>query len=104
MKKLKIRTFEEHLKEELKNEEFREEYYVELAKVHLAHRLAELRKEKNISQIELAKKARVSQQFISQLESAHGKNLTIATISKIAGSLGFGVKISFDKHKGIRVA
>ena len=103
MKKVKLHTFEEHLKEMLKDKDFKEGYYIELAKVNFAHRLAEIRREKKMSQIQLAKKARVSQQFISQLESADGKNLTLETISKIANSLGVGVKITFDKKKGIRV-
>ena len=97
MRKVRLENIEKHLREELKNEEFGKAYELECAKVALAQKIAELREEKHLRQIDLARKLGVSQQFISQIETGEEKNLTIETIIKIAKSLGRGVNISFPK-------
>jgi DNA-binding XRE family transcriptional regulator len=97
MRKVRLENIEKHLREELKNEEFRKAYELECAKVALAQKISELREEKHLRQVDLAKKLGVSQQFISQIETGDEKNLTIETIIKIAKSLGRGVSISFPK-------
>jgi DNA-binding XRE family transcriptional regulator len=97
MRKIRLENIEKHLREELKNEEFRKAYELECAKVALAQKISELREEKHLRQVDLAKKLGVSQQFISQIETGEEKNLTIETIIKIAKSLGRGVSISFPK-------
>jgi len=97
MRKVRLENIEKHLREELKNEEFRKAYELECAKVALAQKIAELREGKHLRQVDLAKKLGVSQQFISQIETGEEKNLTIETIIKIAKSLGRGVSISFPK-------
>jgi len=103
MNKTKLNTFENHLKSKLRNKKFADGYAVEKARVDLAHKISELRHERKISQVVLAKRLKVSQQFISQLESAEGQNMTLETLSRIAESLGFGVKITFPKEPGIVV-
>ena len=100
MKKVKLENVEIGLKEKLKDKEFRRLYELERAKVALAQRIAELREEKHLRQSDLAKKLGVSQQFISQIETGQGKNLTLETILKIARSLGRGLSISFPKITG----
>jgi len=97
MKKIRLEKINAHLKEELKNEEFRKAYEIERAKVALAQKIAELREERHLRQVDLAKKLGVSQQFVSQIETGQERNLTLETIIKIAKSLGRGVKISFPK-------
>lgn len=97
MKKVRLEKINSHLKEELKNREFRKAFELERAKVALAQRIAELRQEKHLKQVDLAKKLGVTQQFISQIETGQEKNLTLETLIKIARSLGRGVKISFPK-------
>ncbi|MDD5044062.1 MAG: hypothetical protein PHG51_00725 [Candidatus Omnitrophica bacterium] len=54
MKKIRLENTEKHLKEELKNERFRKAYELESAKVALAQKIAELRQEKHLRQIDLA--------------------------------------------------
>lgn len=100
MKKIRLAKIDRHLHEELKNKEFRKAFELERAKVALAQRIAELREEKHLRQIDLAKKLGVSQQFISQIETGQERNLTLVTILKIAKSLGRGVRISFPKASG----
>lgn len=97
MKKVRLENVDIDLKEKLKNEEFRKAYELECAKVALAQKIADLREEKHLRQVDLAKKLGVSQQFISQIETGEEKNLTIETIIRIARSLGRGVSISFPR-------
>ena len=89
-----------YLQEKLKDKEFRRLYDIERAKVALAQKIAEMRQEKHLNQKELASRLGVSQQFISQIETGEGRNLTLDTIIRIAGSLGHKVRISFPKSIG----
>lgn len=100
MAKVKLENYKIHLKEQLKNKKFRRYYEFERAKVVLAQRIAAIREEEHLRQIDLAKRMEVSQQFISQIETAQEKNLTLDTLLKIARSLGRGIKISFPKTTG----
>jgi DNA-binding XRE family transcriptional regulator len=104
MKKVKLEKFDKHLDENLKDVVFRREYELERAKVALAQKIARLREEKHLRQVDLAKKLGVSQQFISQIETSQEKNLTLDTLLNIAKSLGRGVRISFPKGVGLKVA
>ncbi|MBU4346273.1 MAG: helix-turn-helix domain-containing protein [Candidatus Omnitrophica bacterium] len=100
MRKVSLENIEIDLKEQLKDKEFKRLYEIECAKVALAQKIAQLRQDKHLKQVDLAKKLGVTQQFISQIETAEEKNLTIETLIKIAKSLGRGVKISFPKLSG----
>ncbi|MEI6631215.1 MAG: helix-turn-helix domain-containing protein [bacterium] len=97
MKKIRLEKIDAHLKEELKSVKFRKAYEIESAKVALAQKIAELRQEEHLKQSDLARRLGVSQQFISQIETAQESNLTLDTLLKIAKSLGRGIKISFPK-------
>ncbi len=102
MKKVRLESVDIDLKEKLKNKEFKRLYEVECAKVALAQKIAELRQDKHLKQVDLARKLGVSQQFISQIETGDERNLTIETLIKIARSLGRGIDISFPKPSGRR--
>ena len=94
--KIKLQNAEKHLNEKLKNPRFREAYELERVKVALAQKIAEIRDENNLKQSELARRMRVSQQFISQVEKGEG-NLSLETLWKLAHSLNTGIQISFSK-------
>ena len=100
MKKIRLQNVDIDLKQKLKNEKFKRLYEFERAKVALAQKIAELRQDERLKQVDLAKRLGVSQQFISQIETAQEKNLTLETLLKIAKSLGRGVTISFPKSSG----
>jgi DNA-binding Xre family transcriptional regulator len=97
MANIRLEKTDGHFQKMLKNEEFRRQYEIERAKVALAQKIAEMRQEKHINQKELAARLGVSQQFVSQIETGNGKNLTLDTIIRIAKSLGHRVCISFPK-------
>ena len=97
MAKIRLESFKKHLEEELKNPEFRRGFELERAKVSLAQKIAEIRQKENLNQAQMAKRMKVSQQFISQIETAEQNNLTLDTLLKIARSLNRGIKISFPK-------
>jgi DNA-binding XRE family transcriptional regulator len=96
-------NIQEYVQRKMKDKEFRRLYAIERAKVSLAQKIAEMRQEKKLNQKALAEKLGVTQQFISQIETGEGRNLTIDTLIKIAGSLGHSVCISFPKDKKERV-
>jgi DNA-binding XRE family transcriptional regulator len=100
MPQARIEKIDGYVKKKLKDKNFRKLYEVERAKVALAQKIAEMRQEKHLNQKELAAKLGVSQQFISQIETGVGKNLTLDTLIRIAESLGHKVKISFPRSEG----
>ncbi|MDP3042423.1 MAG: helix-turn-helix transcriptional regulator [Candidatus Omnitrophota bacterium] len=97
MKRIRLENVDIDLKEQLKNPKFKRLYELECAKVALAQRIAELREDKHMNQADLAKKLGVSQQFISQIETGEGSNLTLGTLLRLATTLGRSLKISFPK-------
>ena len=100
MPNVRIENIDGHFQEKMKNKEFRRLYQIERAKVALAQKIAEMREDKHLNQKELATRLGVSQQFVSQIETGEGRNLTLATIMRIAESLGHKVRITFPKSVG----
>ena len=77
----------ELLNEELKDESFKSSYEQVRKEYELIEAIVRIRKEKRISQIELAQRTRVSQQAISRLENE--KHIPkIDTLMKIVDGLG----------------
>ncbi len=101
MNKTKLENINSHLKEELKNEQFKIVYEQERAKVLLAQKIAEMRQKEKLTQSQLARMLNVSQQFISLIETAQEKNLTLNTLTNVARFLDRDVEISFPKSDGI---
>ena len=108
MSKIRLESIDSHLKELLRNKEFKRAYEREKVKVAIAQKLAEIRQDAHLRQSDLAKKLHVSQQFISQIETAQADNLTIDTLLNIARSLGRSIEISFpllsSQESGLKVA
>jgi len=59
----------------------------------LGEKIKTLRKEKNISQEELAKKSGISRATLSKLENGSLTKVSIATLDRILGVLGFTIDI-----------
>ena len=98
-KKVKIEKaidFDAHVKEELKDPEFKR-YYDEYGKqLEVAYRILQLRKKKKMSQAELAKKIGTKQSNVARIEAGQ-QNLTTETLQRIASAFNRELKIDFVK-------
>jgi DNA-binding XRE family transcriptional regulator len=64
-----IERVDEHLKEKLKDPYFKELYELEEQKLGIVKRIIDYRVKNNLTQGQLARKARVTQQHISKIEN-----------------------------------
>lgn len=88
-------TFEQHLKESLKDPEFRKAWADSEIEYQLGRKLIEARLKRNISQRELAKRAHTTQAVISRIEGMNS-NPSICMLKKLAGALGLKLKVGFE--------
>ncbi len=92
-KTIKAVDFQEYLNKQLKNKKikyFYEEYGKQL---EIAYQIIKLRKEKRMSQIELARQIGTTQSNIARMESGQ-QNFTIGILNKVAGIFDKELKIS----------
>ena len=95
MKKEKVRTFRNRLREDLNDPEFKAHYQEERQALKLAMKIAKLREKKGLSQQQMAKLMGTSQQAVSRIESGEYEGFTLKTLEKIAEATGTRVKIEF---------
>lgn len=87
-------SFNKYLEEQLKDEDFKEDYNFEKKIAEMAVKIQKTRIDNGISQQELAKKAHITQQQLSGVEN--GSNYTIKTLFKICKALGLKkIELSF---------
>ena len=92
----KAKDFQKYLAEKLKNPKFRR-YYNEYGKqLEIAYQILKLRKQKGISQAELAKKIGTKQSNVARMETGQ-QNFTTDTLQKIASVFKRDLKIEFVK-------
>ncbi len=92
----KVVDFQVYLAEKLKNPKFRK-YYNEYGKqLEIAYQILKLRKQKGISQAELAKKIGTKQSNVARMETGQ-QNFTTDTLQKIASVFKRDLKIEFVK-------
>ena len=94
-KNLKAPDFQKYLAEQLKNPEIKKHYDEYGKQLEIAYQILKLRKQKNISQAQLAKKLKTKQSNIARIESGK-QNLTLQTLDSIANILGVDWNISFQ--------
>src|SRR5438128_1720877 len=87
--------FQAYLKKQLKDSEFKKNYDEYGKQLEIAYQILKLRKKKNISQSQLAKKIGTKQSNIARMESGQ-QNFSVDTLEKIAGALGSELKIVFS--------
>lgn len=88
--------FQEYLAEKLKNPKFKK-YYDEYGKqLEIAYQILKLRKQKRMTQAELAKKIGTKQSDVARMESGQ-QNFTTDTLQKIASTFKCDLKIEFVK-------
>ena len=88
-------TFEEDLKERLKNPKFREAWEETEVEYQLARQLIEKRLAKKMSQRDLARKVKTSQAVISRLETMN-ENPSLSLLKRLAQALGVKVNLQLE--------
>lgn len=89
-----MKTFDKYLEEQLKDEEFKEEYKKISPELDIIKAMLDARKLQNLTQEELAKKTGIDQADISKLENGT-RNPTINLLKRLAEGLGMDLKIEF---------
>ncbi len=92
--KNKLYTFQEDLKNRLKNKDFKKEWEKSQAEYELGRILIAKRMESKMSQRDLAKKAKTTQAVISRIESMNA-NPSLSLLKKLAEALGLRLKVEF---------
>ena len=86
-----MKTFRSHLNEKLKDKKFAAMYKTEHEMLGLAIKIANSRTTQGLTQVDLAKKANVTQQQLSKIEN--GENCNMLTFLKVSKALNLQVKI-----------
>lgn len=90
--------FRDWLKKELKDPEFKRHFDEAELEVAVAIQIAKIRERKHMTQRELAEKAHLRQQNISEIERG-GRNITVETLRRVADALGKQVIIKLVDPK-----
>ena len=88
---MRSKKVDDLLKEELKNPYFKELWKLEEQKLEIVKPIIEYRIKNNLTQSDLAKQIKVSQQHISNIES--GEFSSVATLEKVLLFIGYKVKM-----------
>ena len=91
----KIYTLQDHIKDSLKNPEFKKAWEESEPSYQLSRTLIKKRLVQKISQIELAKKANTTQAVVSRLENM-SVNPSMELLQRIAKALNVNLKIQFE--------
>jgi transcriptional regulator with XRE-family HTH domain len=99
-----MRSFRQHLKERLRDDRFRKLYEEERQLAELSLKILDTREHLKLSQAEVAKKAKITQQQLSKVEN--GINCNMSTFLKVCNALGIKIDIESPKmpHSGRRTA
>lgn len=90
-----MKTFRKHLREKLRDEKFKGLYEEEKKLAELSLRILNTREHLGLSQKEVAKMAKITQQQLSKLEN--GINCTMATFLKVCNALGIKIELAPPK-------
>ena len=85
------------LQKKMKQSRFAQVFQTELNRLMLAHRIAELREKRGLSQAELAKLVGTTQSSIARLENSNYQNYSIKTLERIAEALGVRLVVDLQE-------
>lgn len=88
-------TFEDDLKERLKNPKFKKAWEETEVEYQLARQLIEKRLAQKMSQRDLAKRVKTSQAVISRLETMN-ENPSLSLLKRLAQALGVKINLRLD--------
>ena len=92
-KTIKATDFQEYLDKQLKNKKIKRLYDEYGKQLEIAYQIIKFRKEKRMSQIELAKQIGTTQSNVARMESGQ-QNFTVGMLNKVAGVFNKDLKIS----------
>ncbi len=93
-KKITYLSFERYLAQRMKNKTFRKAYEEESQRLEIAYQIAKLRKQRKLSQRELARKLNTTQSVIARMETGQ-QNFTTDTLQKVARVFKCDLRIEF---------
>lgn len=100
---MKAVKYNEFLREQLEDEEFRRAYEELEEDFTIAREVIELRRSKNLTQKELAERAGTSQPAIARLESGNYRNLSLSFIRRVADALDAVPEVHLRSREGQKV-
>ena len=95
---VQLKTFDDYLNEQLKDEEFRKEYESFQPEMDVMRAILNARQSQNLNQKELAKITGINKADLSKLETGT-RNPTINLLKRLAHGLGLSLKIEFQHHR-----
>jgi transcriptional regulator with XRE-family HTH domain len=94
---MKTTNFDIYLKEQLKNKDFADRFSRAGEAWEVALQIAALRKERGLSQKELARRLRTSQQQVSRLESPSYEGHSLSMLRRVAQVLHADIRVVFER-------
>lgn len=91
----KLLDFQDVLKGELKDKEFKKYYEEEGRRLELGYKIAKLRQKQGLTQKELAEKVHTSQATVARLEGGEYLGYSLRTLEKIALATGTHLEVKF---------
>jgi ribosome-binding protein aMBF1 (putative translation factor) len=98
---VKKTNFDAYLDEQMKDRAFAERFERAGAAWNIALQIAALRKQAGLSQKDLARELKTSQQQISRLESPAYEGHSLSMLRRVAEALDAELKISFEPHHSV---
>ena len=99
-----MRTLRDSLDERMKNESFRREYEAIQPEMNVIRVLIEARRERSMTQADLAARTGIDQADISRLENG-SRNPSLNMLKKLASGLGMTLKLEFvpEQQREVKV-
>lgn len=88
-------SFNDFLKEQMQDEEFRAEYEALEPEFTIIQAMIDARKSSGLTQKQLAEKTGINQADISKLERGSG-NPSLRTLQRLAAGMGMRLKLEFE--------
>lgn len=95
----KTANWDRYFREQMRDPVTRSLVEQELKALRVGVQLAKLRQRLGLSQTQLAAKAGMSGPNVSRIETSPGQNLTLGTLVRLAGALGYEPRVTFRPRR-----
>ena len=99
--KMKVHDYDEMLKAELKDPNFRKEYETLEEEFEVAKQVIDLRLKKGLTQKDLADMVNTSQSCIARLESGSYQNLSLSFLRRVGAALDVQPHVKFERLRPV---